>query len=158
MTLQRLIAYHRWATERTLETCAVLTPDEFLRDLGGSFNSVRDTLAHALMADNAWQHRVTSSPFTRPTPDQLPADLETLCDQWQPVLSGWDEVIATRGSSELIQYHAFDGQPYSNTVDEIVSHVVNHGSYHRGQVTTMLRQLGHKAINTDLIAFTRLPT
>ena len=158
MTLQSLIVYHCWATERTLETCAVLTPEEFLRDLGGSFNSLRDTLAHALMADDAWQHRVRGEPFTRPTPEQLPVKLETLRDQWQPKLSGWEALIATRDSSELIQYRAFDGQPYSNTVEEIVCHVVNHGSYHRGQVASMLRQLGHKAVNTDLITFTRLPT
>lgn len=110
------------------------------------------------MADNAWQHRVTSSPFTRPTPEQLPAKLETLVAQWQVALSGWEALIASRASTELISYHVFDGQPYSNTLQEIASHVVNHGSYHRGQVVLMLRQLGHAAINTDLIAFTRLPT
>ena len=70
VNLQTLIAYHRWAVTRTLESRAVLTPDEFLRDLGGSFKSLRDTLAHASMADNAWQHRVRDKPFTRPTPEQ----------------------------------------------------------------------------------------
>jgi len=158
MTLQTLMSYHRWATQRILETCAVLSSEEFLRDLGGSFKSVRDTLAHALMADNAWLHRVRGEPFTRPTPEQLPADLETLRDQWQDVLRDWEALIATRDSSELIQYHAFDGQPYSSRVDEIVWQVINHGSYHRGQVALMLRQLGHAAVGTDLIAFTRLPT
>jgi uncharacterized damage-inducible protein DinB len=157
MTLQTLIAYHRWATERTLETCVVLSPEEFLRDLGGSFNSVRDTLAHSFMADNAWQHRVRGEPFTRPTAEQLPANLETLSSQWQVALSGWDALIATRDSSEVIQYRAFEGQPYLSTFEEIVYHVVNHGSYHRGQVALMLRQLGHAGVNTDLIAFTRLP-
>ena len=67
------------------------------------------------------------------------------------------ELTAASGSSQ-IQYHAFDGQPYSSRVDEIVWQVVNHGSYHRGQVALMLRQLGHAAVGTDLIAFTRLPT
>ena len=158
MTLQNLMAYHRWAVTRTLESCAVLTPDEYLRDVGDSFKSVRDTLAHGSMADSAWLHRVRGEPFTRPTPDQLPADLETLGAQWQVALSGWEALIATRASSEVIQYHAFDGQPYSSSVAEIVSHVVNHGSYHRGQVALMLRQLGHAAVATDLIAFTRLST
>ena len=157
MTLQNSLIYHRWAVTRTLESCAVLTPEEFLRDLGGSFKSVRDTLAHGLMADSAWLARVRGEPFTRPTPEQLPADLETLGAQWQVALNGWEEVIATRTSSEAIQYRAFEGQPYSSTVEEILSHVVNHGAYHRGQVTLMLRQLGHVGINTDLITFTRLP-
>lgn len=158
VTLQNLIAYHRWAVSRTLESCAVLTSDEYLRDLGGSFKCVRDTLAHGLMADSAWLHRVRGEAFTRPTQDQLPADLETLFSQWRVALSGWDALVSTRASSEVIAYHAFNGQPFSNTLEEIVRHVVNHGSYHRGQVALMLRQLGHPASNTDLIAFTRLPT
>ena len=155
MTLQALMAYHRWAVTRTLESCAVLTPAEYLRDLGGSFASVRDTMAHGLMADSAWQHRVRGQAFTRPIPEQLPADLETLFAQWQLVLSGWESLLSAGDGSDVIAYHAFDGQPHSNSLDEIVHHVVNHGSYHRGQVALMLRQLGHAAINTDLIAFTR---
>jgi uncharacterized damage-inducible protein DinB len=157
MTLQNLMMYHRWAVTRTLESCADLEPAEYLRDLGGSFNSVRDTLAHGLMADSAWLARVRDEPFTRPTPEQLPADLETLSSQWQVALSGWEAEIAARDSSEVIAYHAFNGQPFSNQFEEIVQHIVNHGSYHRGQVALMLRQLGHTGINTDLIAFTRLP-
>ena len=157
MTLQVLMAYHRWAVTRTLESCAVLTSEAFLRDLGGSFKSVRDTLAHGLMADNAWLHRVRGAAYSRPTPEQLPADLETLSAQWQLALGGWEALIATRASSEGIAYHTFEGQPFSSSFEEIVSHVVNHGSYHRGQVALMLRQLGHPAVGTDLIAFTRSP-
>ncbi len=157
MTLQNLIAYHRWAVTRTLESCAVLTSEEFLRDLGGSFKSVRDTLAHALMADNAWQHRVRGQPFTRPMPEQLPADLETLVSQWQVALRGWEALVTARDPREVIIYQTFDGQSFSSSFDEITLQVVNHGSYHRGQVALMLRQLGHAAVGTDLIAFTRLP-
>ena len=157
MTLQALIAYHRWATERTLESCATLSLEEYLRDLGGSFPSVRDTLAHGYMADNAWLHRVRGQAYARPTPEQLPSDLEPLVAQWRVALRDWEALIATRRSSDAIAYRTFDGQSFSSPFSEIVGHVVNHGSYHRGQVALMLRQLGHGAVSTDLIAFTRSP-
>lgn len=155
MTLPKLISYHRWAVSRTLESCAVLSPEEFSRDLGGSFKSVRETLAHGLMADSAWLARVRGEPFARPTPEQLPTDLETLVNRWQGALSGWEALVATQAPGEVIAYQSLDGKPFSSQLDEIVWQVVNHGSYHRGQVATMLRQLGHAAVNTDLIAFTR---
>jgi uncharacterized damage-inducible protein DinB len=155
MTLQELMAFHRWAVLRTLESCAVLTSAEFLRDLGGSFKSVRDTLAHGLNADNVWLHRVRGEPFRWPVQEQLPADLETLVNQWRDVLRDWDTTLSTRGSSEVIHSSSSNGQQFSNSFENIVLHVVNHGSYHRGQVVHMLRQLGHAAQGTDLIAFTR---
>ena len=84
--------------------------------------------------------------------------LETLVAQWQITLNGWEALVSTRASSEVIDYRSFDGRPFSSSVEEIARHVVNHGSYHRGQVALMLCLSGHAPINTDLIAFTRRPT
>jgi uncharacterized damage-inducible protein DinB len=147
-----LLTYHRWATLRTLEPCLALTTDEFERDLGGSFPSVRHTLAHLYMADSAWLHRVRGEAYAKPAPGALPEDLSAA---WLEVLDGWRAVADSRNADDVIAYRAFDGTPYRNRLEDIARHVVNHGSYHRGQVAMMLRLLGHAAQGTDLIAFTR---
>jgi uncharacterized damage-inducible protein DinB len=54
-----------------------------------------------------------------------------------------------------MSYKTLSGMPMVTPLWEMVLHVVNHGSYHRGQVTTMIRQLGSKPINLDLIGFYR---
>ena len=155
MSLEAAMAYHRWATARTLESCAALNQEEFTRNLGGSFPSIRETLAHSFMADNAWAHRVRGEALARPPMESLPADLMTLRNAWEPVLRGWENLVETRDPNETISYHAFDGSPFQSRLEDIVRQVVNHGSYHRGQVTNQLRLLGHAAQNTDWISFTR---
>jgi len=55
----------------------------------------------------------------------------------------------------VVAYKNIKGEPFQSPVWQIVLHIVNHASYHRGQITTMLRQLGHTPVPTDLIAFYR---
>jgi uncharacterized damage-inducible protein DinB len=55
----------------------------------------------------------------------------------------------------VITYRAMNGSPYANPLGELLRHVVNHGTYHRGQVATLLRQLGVKPPQTDLILYYR---
>jgi uncharacterized damage-inducible protein DinB len=154
MTLSDAWKYHQWAIEKTLESCQDLTGEDYTRDLGNSFSSVRDTLVHCLMADNAWYHRIHKLEFTRPDPSNYP-NLESLRLAWQPVLANWAELIAQTDLEQLIEYKAFDGAGYHNSFEEIARHVVNHGAYHRGQVAFMLRLLGKQAQATDWIAFSR---
>ncbi len=57
VSLRELIDYNYWARDRQLETCAALTPEQFLKPLGGSFPSVRDTLAHLIAVEWIWLER-----------------------------------------------------------------------------------------------------
>jgi uncharacterized damage-inducible protein DinB len=153
--MRELIEYHRWSTLRMLESCATLTPADLERELGGSFPNLRHTLAHMLMAETAWSKRVRGEAYARPSPGELPDDLQSA---WLEVLSAWEDIARTRDPREVIEYRTFDGTPNRNTIQEIAQHVVNHGSYHRGQVTMMLRLLGQTPQGTDWIVFTRVAT
>jgi uncharacterized damage-inducible protein DinB len=155
MTLTDAWNYHQWAIERTLESCQNLSAEELTRDLGGSFASVRDTLVHTLMADSAWWHRTQGLAYTRPDPANFP-DLESIRSAWQPFYQHWAEVLHNTVPETPMPYSAFDGTKYTNTLEEIMRHVVNHGSYHRGQIAMMLRLLGKTPVATDWIAFSRL--
>ena len=150
-----LLAYHRWATERTLEAVSTLEPEDFTHEITSSFPSVRDTLVHTLGADRAWLGRLEGQAPTRVEPTEYP-DVATLRTAWTGVLERWPVVVAGfQNENAPVTYRSFAGDPFTNTLGEIVRHAVNHGTYHFGQVTTMLRQLGAQPIGLDLIGYYR---
>ena len=142
-----------------LDAASVLTPEQFTRDLGSSFKSVRDTLAHVYAAEWAWYSRWQGTSPTATLPyDQFP-DLASLRTVWighetkvRAFVGAMDDASITR----VYEYKALNGQPGSSPFWQMLQHVVNHASYHRGQVTTMLRQLGAQpAKSMDMVAFYR---
>jgi uncharacterized damage-inducible protein DinB len=154
MNLQDAWKFHQWATIRALETCEILSPEEFTKDLGNSFASVRDTLVHCLFADGIWFHRIQQLPFTRPNPSDFSSSQDVKA-AWQPISERWTDLIEQTKPEQRITYTALDGQAFESDFEEITRHVVNHGTYHRGQIMMMLKLLGHKAIATDwlLVAY-----
>ena len=157
--LRLLLDYHYWARDRILDAVAALTPDQFTRDLGSSFRSVRDTLAHAYSAEWVWYERWQGrSPAAHVPADQFPgvSVLRTAWSAHESNVRAFLESQGEQGVDRIIAYTLFNGQPSSSTFREMLQHVVNHATYHRGQVTTMLRQLGASpAKSLDMIAFFR---
>jgi uncharacterized damage-inducible protein DinB len=158
--VRTLLDYHYWARDRLLDAVAGLTPEQFTRDLGSSFRSVRDTLVHLLASETNWCLRWQgTSPRTMLSPDDF-ADLASIRHAWGELegrVRRFVEAQDEAGLARVYHYAMLNGEPAENTFGEMVQHVANHGSYHRGQVTTMLRQLGAKpAKSLDLIAFYRL--
>ena len=157
--LATLLDYHYWARDRVLDAAGRLTPEQFTRDLGSSFKSVRDTLVHTYSAEWAWQSRWRGvSPTSLLKADDYP-DVQTIRSHWSDLeknvrafLADLDEAGITR----VIEYKLLSGQPGATPFWQMLQHMVNHASYHRGQVTTMLRQLGAApAKSMDMIAFFR---
>ncbi len=153
--LIELLEYQRWATTKTLESSATLNLEQLHTDLGSSFKSVFETLVHLYGADRAWLGRLEGTSPTRPNPSDY-ATLEELIEAWNFVLERWIEIVSALENPKLqIEYKAYNGDPFTSTLAEIVKHVVNHGTYHRGQVAAMQRMLGGIAVSTDLIGFYR---
>ena len=156
--IRKLYEYDRWANARTLGAVAKLSSDQFTRDLGSSHRSVRDTLVHNFSAGRIWLARWNSSP---PMSMVDPAAFPTLA----AVRAAWAELERELGhflhsvSDErlraVIAYTNIEGKPFAQLLWEQMVHVVNHASYHRGQITTLLRQLGAEPAATDLIVFFR---
>ena len=151
--LLELLTYHRWATLRVLEATEALSPQDFARDLKSSHGGVRGTLAHLLGADAAWAGRLLGADPPFALPKEF-TDVAALREPWLAVLDAYPDVLARLSPEDQIVYRNSAG-PQQSSVAQIVRHVVNHGTHHRGQVVTMLRQLGAAAPNTDLIAFYR---
>jgi len=157
--LQTLLDYHYWARDRVLAAAETLTPEQFTRDLGSSFKSVRDTLLHLLGAETAWCMRWHgNSPSALLSAHQFSdvASIRTAWAELETKIRKYVEENGEAGVTRVIDYKLLNGTPGSSALWQMLQHVVNHGSYHRGQVTTMIRQLGGTpAKSLDMIAFYR---
>jgi uncharacterized damage-inducible protein DinB len=156
--LKTLLDFHFWARDRVLDAAARLTSQQFTRDMGSSFESVRDTIVHLYSADWAWYHLWQGVyPTERPSVDQFP-DLETVRLAWtahesrmRAFLNSLNDADVTR----VVENRTPNGTS-SFSIAHMVQHVVNHGTYHRGQMTTMFRQLGvDPPESMDLIRYFR---
>jgi uncharacterized damage-inducible protein DinB len=156
MTL--LYSYNQWANRRALVACEGLTSEQFTRGLNSSFPSVRDTLAHIYGAEWIWLER-----FEGRSPMALPAATDLL--DWAAVnarLAEMDaallkhvEGLSAAGLDRILEFSTFAGKRTSGPLWSLLQHLANHSTYHRGQVTTMLRQLGAKVVSTDLVGYYR---
>ena len=157
--LRTLLDYHYWARDRMLDAVQRLTPDEYSRDMKSSFRSVRETVVHIYFAEWAWHSRwVGHSPTARLSADLFP-DVPAIRATWiehEAKMRGFLESLGEAGVSRQIDYKMISGEPGRSVFWHMLQHVVNHASYHRGQVTTMLRQLGAAPPRSmDLIGFYR---
>jgi len=157
--LQTLLEYHYWARDRLIEAVERLSPEQLTRDLGSSFKSVWETLVHLYAAEWAWYERWHGrSPKALLPADQFP-DLASLTTAWrahETRIRAYLAALDETGVSRVIDYTLLSGHTGSTPFWQMLQHVVNHGSYHRGQITTMLRQLGAEPPKSmDLIAYYR---
>jgi len=175
--IQTLYAYNRWANERLFSALEKLNHHQFTASVQSSFPSIRETIFHILFAEWLWLKRWqgTSPRSTLADPDASPATWGTLSPGGKPTLRELETLAALRSFAAAIeqerteficalnedvlhaQLHFSDmaGTPYSEPLVQLLQHLVNHGTYHRGQVTTLLRQLGGEAASLDMLYFFR---
>lgn len=156
--IRLLYDFNAWANHRTIEACAALAPEQFTRDLASSFSSVRDTLSHLYSAQWAWLERWHGRTPTGPPPSADFPEFETARRRFAEIDRNLVDFAASLNADDLhrvIHFTTMAGTPNAQPLWQMLQHVANHSTYHRGQVTTMLRQLGAKATSTDLIAFYR---
>ena len=156
--MQLLFTYNDWANKRALQASSALTLEQFAKPLGNSFSSVRDTLVHLYSAENVWLQRFKGgSPSAFPDASQF-TDLASLEAKWTPQSADLLNFVSSLSQEDIdrvVEYKTMKFGVYSNPLSQSLQHVVNHGTYHRGQITTMLRQLGAQPILTDLMHFYR---
>jgi len=158
--LQTLLDYHYWARDRLLHAIQTLTPEQYDKDLGSSFKSVRDTVTHVYAAEWAWYQRWQGESPMALIPSDRFADLAALRSAWaehERKMRAFVDGLGDQDVARVIDYKLLSGDTGASPIWQMVQHVVNHASYHRGQITTMLRQLGVKpAKSMDMIAYYRL--
>lgn len=159
------LAYSAWANQLLLDTCASLTQDELHRDLGSSHATILRTLRHIYYAERVWLKRLRANAmpplveigdqrlFCDPSPEP---DLPTLQKNWPPVYDGLQEYLQALPEADLTS--ELRGVDCSIPIWKLILHSVNHSTLHRGQVLSMLRQLGKQPPNLDIFSFHLAPS
>jgi uncharacterized damage-inducible protein DinB len=154
----KLFEYNAWADRRAVKAVSALSTEKFNQKTGSSFSSVRDTLVHVFGAERLWFARFQGgSPKSFPDGSSI-TDPATLQEQWsafEPEMLAWVRGLNQEDLDRVMVYQTMKFGEYSNPLWQMMQHMVNHGTYHRGQITTMLRQLGAEPISTDLMHYYR---
>ena len=156
--MRGLYEYNTWANRRSLEAASKLTNEQFVKPMGSSFGSVRDTLAHVYCAEWIWLERFQGrSPAAFPDASEF-VDVASLRAKWaeqEARLLAFVAKLTQEDLNRVMEYNTLKFGVYANPLWQSMQHVVNHGTYHRGQITTLLRQLGAQPILTDLMHYYR---
>jgi uncharacterized damage-inducible protein DinB len=155
--IRQLFDFNRWANDRISAACAALPVEALRRDLGSSFPSVLATLTHIAASEWVWLERWNGNSPAWP-PAWVVEDHAGLERHWSAVTRAqlaFVEALTDDGLQRVIEYRNLNGDAFAAKLWQLLRHVVNHSTYHRGQIVTMLRQLGATAPSTDLVVYYR---
>jgi len=146
--------YNLWANRKTTELLASLDPSVIDQPIANSFATIKETLKHLHYAEVNWLKRIQLDEHTQipwieedTTPEKLYKDMI----RGSQDLIDFVHVLDEEGLAKPIDFVSGEGTRLTHTLEQIIYHVINHSTYHRGQVITMLKQLGIKeAVSTDL--------
>jgi uncharacterized damage-inducible protein DinB len=151
------LEYSAWASQRMLDAASRLTEEELSRDFKTSDKSVIATLAHTFAADRFWLDRIQgNAPATFNDDEDRRFDI--LRKEWPALQQRWREWAAPLTGEDVaakISYKDTEGNPYEQPLWQILLHVVNHATHHRGQVSGFLRAMGHTPPPLDMTDFYR---
>lgn len=156
--IQEMFEYNYWARDLQLRACATLTPEQSLRPLGSSFSSIQGTIAHLLRTEWVWLERWRCRSTTKREAAEFAGEkflnLSAIEERWRTVERDVREYLAGLNEERLtkpLSYANLDGESFTYPLWRTLFHVINHQTYHRGQVTTMLRQVGIQPPQIDFL-------
>ena len=157
--VQMLTRYKAWANARAFNTVLQLPLDELLKERQTHFKTILHTLNHVYVIDDIFKAHLTGQNHSysgRNTKEALPVDklwqATNQMDIWYIELS---DKLSADELGETIEFEFVDGGKGAMTREQILLHIVNHGTYHRGFVSDMLHQVPAKFDANDLPVFLR---
>jgi uncharacterized damage-inducible protein DinB len=145
----KLYQYNAWANQRVMN---ILVQQKVNNE------QILTIMGHILAAQFLWLHRIKGLPapdlklWGSYTLGELTGLTEKAAREWL------DFVETTEDFDREMTYRNYVGDPYTNNVEMIMVHLVNHSSYHRAQIALLLRQKGLEPVNTDFITYDRVIT
>lgn len=151
-----LARYNRWMNEKLYEVCAGLSDEQRKADQNAPFGSVHGTLNHLLLADRVWMGRFTGAPFiVTSLAQELYSDFDELRRERAATDSRIVDWVETLTEEQLAADFTFMSitrpDPRTMVLWFVLQHLFNHQTHHRGQLTTLLEQLGCDFGVTDLL-------
>jgi uncharacterized damage-inducible protein DinB len=156
--LLHVFDYDEWATMMLLDAVEQLDTVDIHKDLGTSFQSLHGTLVHLYGAQVVWLARWKGSPTGLTRPDEI-SSLVDLRQRWRELYNEIRDYLRPLTNEQLqanFSYPDLTGKEWSHPLFQQIEHLAFHSMYHRGQVVTLLRQLGQTPPHTDLIVYYRM--
>ncbi|PFW71995.1 damage-inducible protein DinB [Priestia aryabhattai] len=159
--LLKLCDYHAWANQKIFDRLKELSEDIYDKEIQSVFSSISKVMAHIYVSDNIWLDCISGKKFDEAfaSANQLREEIETkriedvetmffdLSGRYKAFLNRQEDI-----ETAFVLETSFAGR-LETRLSDVVQHVVNHGTYHRGNITAMLRQLGHPGVMTDYILY-----
>lgn len=152
--------YNIWANKKIADILLGLTPDQLDMPIESSFNTIRKTAYHSWGAEDVWWQRIQLIENWRYVGNDLDTPIEEAIEKWQKVSDDLKMFIEKQyddaALEHVFQYYDSEKVPHKQPVSQTLMHVFNHATYHRGQLITMLRQVGvTKLPSTDYMIWLR---
>jgi uncharacterized damage-inducible protein DinB len=150
--------YNVWANKGIIDLMLKLSPDKLEQEVISSFPSIQDTVKHIWGAESIWLQRLMLAEQPAWAPDTFTGSFSDLCGEWSKASSETAAFVEKqyddRGFTHVLQYYNLQHQSVKMPVYVALNHAFNHSTYHRGQLVTMLRQVGVTKIPlTDFFVF-----
>ena len=158
-SIYKHLTFNIWANTKTAEVLTEVNDEIYYRENKSSFPSIAKTVLHMWGAQNIWLKRLQGESLAA-WPYQI--EQESKAGQLAGLVQSSQNILDFVTSkddaflSSLYSYTNMKGEPFTDSVEDTLFHVVNHSTYHRGQIITMLREAGiTKVVSTDLIQYLR---
>jgi uncharacterized damage-inducible protein DinB len=156
MDIQTYFDYHKWATDRLCNMLSDIDEEIMKNEFPNSFPSLKLTLSHLGWAECLWYHRIFGAPPSISREEWREMSTDEIISNYALFNQKLLNVLKTKDLETEVDYTNSAGNKYTTTIHEIGVHVVNHASYHRGQIVTLLHQNNLSDILAfDFIAFLR---
>ena len=148
-------SYNIWANNRLLNDLSKQDEDCLSQELVGSFPTIRATILHIWFAETGWLSRLNEKGWEASMVVNFSGSNQELFNSWKTTSEHFKNFVEAADLEKEIQFE-HQGEQFSIPSREIVQTVFNHGSFHRGQIVMMMRQLGISSISqTDYIEWVR---
>ena len=156
--LKQYAAYNIWASQRIFEVIVALPEEKQMAEMPSSFNSLFKTVLHMLDAENIWWQRMKMNERITVPSENFTGNMKELSDTLSLQSKSWEDWVSNASDLSLehvFQYYNTKTEHFKMPVYQMLLHVFNHGTYHRGQLTNLLRQVGvEKLPQTDFSFWT----
>jgi uncharacterized damage-inducible protein DinB len=149
-----LLSFHEWRRKKISALLEDVDQDLFEKHLPGSFGSLYIILNHLVWAEKVWLGRVNRDEVAT----MKSGDTQALLKAWESVSGKWLKLAESANAEMLkqpITYFNSTGEQFENSILEIVMHLVDHSTYHIGQMMNAVRGFGIEPVSTNYIHYLR---
>ena len=156
--LLQYAGYNTWANKQFIDLMLRLPVGAIDKEINSSFPSIRATVYHSWGAEDIWMQRLMLAEHPTWTPADFTGSFEEACVKWGKVSHSFGAFVTKQFNDasffHVLSFYDRQKKEHKMPVFQVLNHVFNHATYHRGQLTTMLRQLGETKIPaTDFFVF-----